>query len=520
MKRINILESQYINNLILLTETSLEDIYTKYYQDIPWQTFNTIIELDPTTVNGRMGKYSKWLLNIYRKGTFKEGDFNEARQLLPIYEKYKNIIQVKDVMSLNSMSELYNVVQPYMSGNKATSKSDATRKVKEGAEKVYEDAEWIIVIPHTEEASKLYGANTRWCTAAENNNMFDYYNNQGTLFINIRKYDGEKFQFHFETDSFMDSEDKSLEEQVPDDNTSVADIINMPWGARKYYFDKLGKKSKEIIMSFNSELFEANKILEKTGDATQAFDKITDAIGLPLSVNNLQPDKPYIVAIRKKENILINNRLTLKNWTKNITFLDNNIISISNGKDWRERLYTVIDIYGVPLLGENEWFETIDLEDWNRKLLRVQKGKKFNFYLKDNSQYRLAYPGFWFDKIDYETLNEEKYLYANGVLNDESCYLSKDGGIIIKREVLQRDFIDYIEKNCLELVYDYESGNQTGKKESPLGEIIPMYEEEKMHCYDGLESNDSARKAMRIAYIRWWAYAEAEIMPEGYYGHE
>ena len=66
----------------------------------------------------------------------------------------------------------------------------------------------MIIVPHTEEASCYYGKGTQWCTAANNgNNMFEYYNDNGNLYININKLTHEKYQFHFETDSFMDETD-------------------------------------------------------------------------------------------------------------------------------------------------------------------------------------------------------------------------------------------------------------------------------------------------------------------------
>ena len=37
---------------------------------------------------------------------------------------------------------------------------------------------------------------------------------------------------------------------------------------------------------------------------------------------------------------------------------------------------------------------------------------------------------------------------------------------------------DYWKGNYLKTVIDYESGNQTGKKESPLKELIPYFEDE------------------------------------------
>ena len=235
--------NENIFHRLFLTEATTEEIYQKYYTDIPYVTYCQILQLDPTSVNGRMGRYSKWLLNIYRKGTFKEGDFGEAKKLLPIFDRYKNVLPVKDIMTLHSMGELYRVVQPYMSGDQATSKSDAARRTKEGAEKVYEDNQWLIVIPHTMEAAQLYGKHTQWCTAAEkSDNMFDYYNNEGYLFINIDKVNNRKYQFHFESGQFMNENDEPIfvydddgEYRTSDVDSSMADLIGMPQGVRNYY---------------------------------------------------------------------------------------------------------------------------------------------------------------------------------------------------------------------------------------------------------------------------------------------
>jgi hypothetical protein len=53
----------------------------------------------------------------------------------------------------------------------------------------------------TEAAAKLYGKNTKWCTAAEKNNMFEHYKGQGNLYIIITQ-DGRKFQLHMEQPQF------------------------------------------------------------------------------------------------------------------------------------------------------------------------------------------------------------------------------------------------------------------------------------------------------------------------------
>ena len=237
MKKIHLLESKF--HSLILEAMNPRDIHAKYYSDIPWDDFSYIALIDPTLDNNqsppKLGKYTKWMLGMYRRGTFKRGDFNEAVKLLPIFEKYKNRVSVKDVTQLHSMGELYQVVKPFMEGDQATSKSDAIRKAKQGAEKVYEDDKWLVVVPHTMEAAQIYGEHTKWCTAAEDpeGNMFEYYNNQGPLYINIDKVNNRKYQFHFESGQFMDEEDYEIQIPILSDIGATERLI-------EFYKNKVG----------------------------------------------------------------------------------------------------------------------------------------------------------------------------------------------------------------------------------------------------------------------------------------
>ena len=54
--------------------------------------------------------------------------------------------------------------------------------------KLHEDEEWLIIKPLTYESSKKYGAGTKWCTAADNEDyQFYNYTNRGILIYTINK---------------------------------------------------------------------------------------------------------------------------------------------------------------------------------------------------------------------------------------------------------------------------------------------------------------------------------------------
>ena len=237
-------------SLLLLESLTPDEIYNKYYSTIDRNIFDSAIAADPTSYNQqgnivKVGSYVKWILKLYQNGSWKPGDSFETKKVLSDFVKHqKNLpIEQRDINKYSSVRELYDILQPYV-GIK-------TRKeIKQDVETVYEDEKWLIVIPHTEEAACYYGANTKWCTAAKENNMFDSYNEDGPLYINIYKPKNRKYQFHFESDSFMDEEDEEI------------NLRDLPWteGALNYYVS-IGKKI--YFMGFDYIYgFDANGITE------------------------------------------------------------------------------------------------------------------------------------------------------------------------------------------------------------------------------------------------------------------
>ncbi|MBR6517651.1 MAG: hypothetical protein IKT40_12540 [Bacilli bacterium] len=277
IKRIILTESQFN---YLLEAASLEDIHNKYYNNIDNDIFMQIISADPTyDVNKpqKMGKYGKWLLNIYKNGKLKLEDLYKATEYLKYFVKYINRIENKDINQYHSLGDLYNVVKVFMESNDemATSNSDEIRRIKEGADKVYEDSEWMIIIPRTQEASCYYGKGTQWCTAAEKSyNYFDYYNDQGPLYINIDKRTNEKYQFHFESDSFMDENDVAIEEPIIEN-------IDIPTKAYQWYvknveqYEKLSQVKEWVLQREGAELYLANMVGE-IGDEGEQYWKLCD----------------------------------------------------------------------------------------------------------------------------------------------------------------------------------------------------------------------------------------------------
>lgn len=250
-KKSNVSESIHNNNDLInesyLIEAELKDIYPKYYNDIPQDIFWNIIKTDPTYDEQRsqkMGKYGKWLLNQYRQGNLDMNNLPKVRNTIDFFNRYNRQLEVKDINQYKNIDQVYDNVKNFMEDpSQATSKSDEVRKIKEmGAEKVYEDNDWLIIVPKTREAAIYYGKGTKWCTASTDSyNYFERYNNEGRLYININKNTGDKYQFHFESNSFMDAEDKPIK-------GIIAEEIGLSSGAEQFYAS-LGEDQEYAISS-------------------------------------------------------------------------------------------------------------------------------------------------------------------------------------------------------------------------------------------------------------------------------
>ena len=220
-------------DLALLEATRMEVLQQKY-PDIKPELIADFAKADPTSNIDpntgelrKVGGYTDWLIRQYRKmsparqarigedlpiiaGELKLYHQNKAKPLDPTTvaelkahakgnPNPKDINQL-DLAAVSLLADAHRMAEP--------SEKDTSNKAN--ATKVYEDKEWLVVIPRDEEASCKYGAGTRWCTAASGYNYFDTYNAQGPLIIVIKKKTDTKVQLHFQSGQFMDASDSAI----------------------------------------------------------------------------------------------------------------------------------------------------------------------------------------------------------------------------------------------------------------------------------------------------------------------
>jgi len=155
------------------------------------------------------------LQSLFMEDLYKTTEDLEKFHHLKKTKKYKG---QKDIGQIKSVTDLYDNVKDYKVSKDEITKTKAER-LRDDVEKVYEDDKWRILVPKSKEASCHYGGgDTRWCTASKSSNYYDHYSKQGPLYMMMYKEDAGKspsenrsHQFHFESNSFYNAEDRSIE---------------------------------------------------------------------------------------------------------------------------------------------------------------------------------------------------------------------------------------------------------------------------------------------------------------------
>ena len=173
-------------------------------------------EIDPTSNS----KYTKWIVARFVDPNGGIRFVEDLSKLTEPMTRYARLTQSgaipansRDINQFKNMNSFLDLMDQYAekkTGNEMKS-GEEENLFKTNQVELYKDTGAIkIVIPKTEEAAKFYGRGTRWCTAGDNDNQFDYYNGQGPLYVIIFRGSGDKWQFHFESMQFVDSQDEAL----------------------------------------------------------------------------------------------------------------------------------------------------------------------------------------------------------------------------------------------------------------------------------------------------------------------
>ena len=177
-----------------------------------------IAQQDPTANK----EYTAWLTGSYARGGIRRFE-DIASRALPALKRFHALKVTKrlplgerDINRLKSLEELEDLNARHEDADttsKRQQRSDMEKWLIDSGEAsvLLNDAKYKVVIPKTEGAAKYFGINTRWCTAANQNNMFDEYNRQGPLYIILVKAENRRYQFHMQSAQFMSENDSPID---------------------------------------------------------------------------------------------------------------------------------------------------------------------------------------------------------------------------------------------------------------------------------------------------------------------
>ncbi len=228
-----------MNNLDKLFE---DKIYAKLLElfESKQELDNYIDFIIKSYLNNTFGTPSS-LENI---GRFKDAIQNYTilqnnKRLYPTGFVLKGLHEMTGLTGLNSLEEYLNsadikalLIKIIESRTTAEERSRAEIKKRKDGEMppIFESDNVLIYQPKTVQQSQYYGRDTKWCTSATNDNMFNQYNKYGPLYIfitninkqkEIRRKQGKtetlpplkeiKFQLHLETNSLMNDKDEPVD---------------------------------------------------------------------------------------------------------------------------------------------------------------------------------------------------------------------------------------------------------------------------------------------------------------------
>lgn len=156
---------------------------------------------DPT----KNKQFTQWAVQRYHEGKFRQEDAPRIHTALSNFQTHQKKLPHKDINQYKSLSDVEKAVEPHL--GTLSGKQEKKLVKSEGADLVHENEHATVHRLKTKEAACAYGAGTKWCTAAHNNNMFDHYHKEGPLYVVQGKNDGRKFQFHAPSNQFMDEHD-------------------------------------------------------------------------------------------------------------------------------------------------------------------------------------------------------------------------------------------------------------------------------------------------------------------------
>lgn len=250
-----------VSNDVFLNMISVDPTFNKSYVQWMLNTFTRFIK-DGNIIGAvrfviedlpQAGEYIKLFEGNKRKKKF--SDLCKSSYIL------KNIKDPTDINQYESLSQLFDAVDPFIIRHQGEVESLLMKYVNSGqAEIPVKDRKFTLYIPKTVHASTIFEKFVNWCTAKEGNGMFSHYKNNLTPFneksdlfiiINNNFFNGtskELYQIHFETNQIKDRHNSQ--------NVSIfSEVISESEGISNFFQEHLTKHAKALNTSLDNNKY-------------------------------------------------------------------------------------------------------------------------------------------------------------------------------------------------------------------------------------------------------------------------
>lgn len=361
---------------LLIEVSNPEDIYKKYYSDIPWEHFTRVISYDPgTKVEGgkltKIGKYGKILLNMFRNKKLRWEDMDKAREYLGYVYKYNIPVDHSKIQDLPS---LYEIIKKYVVLENPDLNTVFEILPKDEYKVLHNGKKWIVMTPTTERAACYLGVSSQWCTTwgpyslekrnTDRENYFNKYNKQGPLYIIINKENHEeKYQFHFQSKQYMNSSDNQIK---------TAEFINENEELKYFFFPS-------FIRQVTKEQMDSE--MEKVSILSPEDSMIL----LKRSVGSDADDNPIALAILNNDEEVINQLITCNDFGDQIEFEKGNIqFNFKRLRDDLGSVENVLSYYNGEIQGSFEHIVS-DMGDMDENRWSDELEPAFTKYYEENN---------------------------------------------------------------------------------------------------------------------------------------
>lgn len=197
---------------------SIEDIKAKFVDTgkIKPNDFEEILK-----ATGENKGYAMWLVKRVEEKTIKPEDIYKYKDYFKKFESNKKEFPFPDIARYKTSEDIEGFISKCAEIARKEKEDPSLQKGVTKSEKYNEfkigSVDGFDVYELPKGRKDLYGAScdlgsgTEWCTATgKTRQHFDYYISQGPLFIFINPSTKEKYQFNYETDSFMDKDDNPI----------------------------------------------------------------------------------------------------------------------------------------------------------------------------------------------------------------------------------------------------------------------------------------------------------------------